>query len=77
MVAAVGVWSMRELWRELCDTVAEDPVNSCPGMGERAMAYCCSCTGSTEAWTELVDKATLRKMFRAIQSLRDRKVKIR
>lgn len=38
------------------------------GLGERARS-CCWITGPTDAATELVERATLRRTFRAIESL--------
>ena len=42
---------------------------SCPGMGD-SEKNCCCMTGSTDAATEFVDNATLRRTLSAIQSLR-------
>jgi hypothetical protein len=44
------------------------PKESCPIMGERVIKCCCM-TGSTDAATDVVESATFRKTFNAIQSL--------
>lgn len=41
-------------------------------MGD-SVKYCCCITGSTEAATELVESATLRRTLTAIQSLMEQK----
>lgn len=65
MLDVVGVWIIpfgRPTSR-LC------PKLSCPAMGE-SVKNCCCITGSTEAATELVERATVRSTLRAIQSLK-------
>lgn len=65
MLEVVGVCVIPEEGR----TSRVLPKDSCPAIGE-SEKNCCCITGSTEAATELVDNATLRSTFKAIQSLR-------
>ena len=62
MLDVVGVWL---IWEGRSSGWGND---SWPAMGDRVKKACCT-TGSTDAWTELVESATLRRTFRAIQSL--------
>ncbi len=66
ILEVVGVWAIAAVGR----TSRPPPKFSCPAMGDKEK-NCCCITGSTDAATELVDNATLRRTFNAIQSLYD------
>ena len=75
MEEVVGVWLVIiadvDGWGPAGAAVAPSAKFSWPFIGE-SVKNCCWITGSTDAATEFVESATLRRTFRAIQSLRNR-----
>ena len=61
----VGVWAMAFGGGRISNALKL----SWPAIGDRVKKFCCI-TGSTDAATELVDKATLLRTLTAIQSLK-------